>query len=220
MPAQIRQAFAQALPALARIVAGADNSNDVERRRRAGRFAGRWRGILSVPAHIQRQELAVPNVDWPRNLTLVAIDADSGERVLLDATTGVGLGAGLAASRAMPGLVEPVAVDGRRLIDGSIGSATNADLLPAGVELGVVVTAIPAQPQPGSLDEIWADALTRESRVLAGRGVRVTIVTASPAAVEAMGGDPMDATGAREAVASGVEQGRVAAGALRTAVAS
>ena len=50
----------------------------------------------------------------------------------------------MAASRAVPGLLPPVRIGGRRFIDGSLGSATNADL--AGP--GYVIAALGAESAP------------------------------------------------------------------------
>jgi NTE family protein len=167
----------------------------------------RWRGLLSVEAHIERQAARVPDVDWPTSLRLVAIDADTGERVLLDPLSGARLAEGVAAARAVPGLVEPVPVAGRRLIDGALGSATNIDLLAHCPVIAVVVTATPSDARPGTLEAFWNDALAAECADLAARGTRVAVVHASAAAIEAMGDDVMSPAGAPRAVVAGREQG-------------
>lgn len=206
-PDPLRRAVAQAMPMLTRTVWEGGAGDETERRRRAGQFALRWRGVLSMPAHIQRQAAMLPGADWPRSLRLVASDADTGERVVLDSSSGVRLADGVAAARAVPGLVAPLDLGGRRLIDGALCSATNADLIPDDPELAIVITATPAVAEPGSVEARWNDALEAERSALATRWVRVVVVHASPVAAEAMGDDPMSTTDASAAVAVGREQG-------------
>jgi NTE family protein len=208
VPGQLRRAVSETVPKLKGIVWGTGYAADeTERRRRAGKFALRWRGVLSVEAHVAHQASRLPAVGWPPNLGLVAIDADTGERVVLDASSGADLARGVAAARAVPGLVEPVEVGGRRFIDGALGSATNCDLLPDGTELAIVLMATPITARPGSLDDLWNDVLEAERSSLAARWVRVVVVHASAAADEAMGEELMSAAGAAGALAAGREQG-------------
>lgn len=70
-------------------------------------------------------------------LLVVATDADTGERVVLDSGP---LSRALRASVSLPGVFWPVTVDGRRLIDGGIGSPVPLDTLapyPLEVRIGV-----------------------------------------------------------------------------------
>jgi NTE family protein len=206
-PDGLRRAVSQAMPMLMRVVWEGGAGDETDRRRRAGQFALRWRGVLSMPAHIQRQAARLPEADWPRSLRLVASDADTGERVVLDSSSGVRLADGVAAGRAVPGLVAPLNLGGRRLLDAALCSATNADLIPDDPELAIVITATPAAAEPGSLEARWNAALEAERSALATRWVRVVVVHASSAAVEAMGDDPLSTTDASAAVAAGREQG-------------
>lgn len=208
VPRQLRHAVSEAVPKLLAIAWGNGSSREeTERRRRAGQFALRWRGVLSVDAHVARQAGKLPKVDWPAKLGLVAIDADTGERVLLDAGSGATLAEGVATASAVPGLVAPVTLGDRRLIDGALASATNADLLREGPDIAIVITATPARARPDSLEGRWNEALEAERSSLATKWVRVVVVHASDAAVEAMGDDMMGTTGAPAAVAIGREQG-------------
>ena len=206
-PDQLRRAVSQAMPMLTRVLWEGPARSGAERRRRAGQFGLRWRGVLSWPAHIQLQAARLPEADWPRSLRLVACDADTGELVALDSSTTIRLSEGVAAARAVPGLVAPLNVGGLRLIDAALCSATNADLVPGEPELAIVIAAAPAAPVPGSVEARWNDALEAERSSLAARSVRSIVVHASSAAVEAMGNDPMSTTDAPAAVAAGREQG-------------
>ena len=80
--------------------------------------------------HLQIEDAAIP-------LAIVATDVDSGERVVLRRGR---LTTALLASIAIPGLFAPVALDGRRLVDG--GVVANCDLesvVDAGLARAVVV---------------------------------------------------------------------------------
>ena len=70
--------------------------------------------------------------DWPTGeLWIVAFDIDARRRVVLRAGSSdpsPGLRQAALASCAIPGIFPPVRVDGRRLVDGGVRSATNLDL--------------------------------------------------------------------------------------------
>lgn len=206
-PDPLRSSVLQAVPKLMGILWEAGLADETERRRRAGHFALRWRGVLSLPAHLQRQAARLPEADWPPSLRLVASDADTGERVVLDQSTGILLVEGVAAARAVAGLVAPVVVAGRRLIDAALCTATNADLIPDGPELAIVITPTQAPTEPRSVEAHWNDALEAERSALAARWIRVVVVHASAEAAEAMGDDPVSTAGAPTAIAVGREQG-------------
>lgn len=77
--------------------------------------------------------------DCPLPLAVVATDLDSAERVVL--RTGP-LAPALRASATLPGLFAPVRLDGRRLIDGGIGTPVPLDTLRGeGVDLAIGVGA-------------------------------------------------------------------------------
>ena len=122
-------------------------------------------GALALAADTRTEEdfvaataARLPAGDWPDELVLTAVDAGRGERVAFRADDGVPLAAALAASRAIPGLLPPITIGGRRYIDGAVGSATNADLA-AGAAAAIVVTPTPAHPPPNTLFALW-DALS------------------------------------------------------------
>ncbi|MEU0008290.1 patatin-like phospholipase family protein [Streptomyces sp. NPDC006314] len=107
-------------------------------RRRVGRIA-----LETVDAEAENQLLAqraalIAADSWPRRPLLIpAVDAESGEPIVWDATAGVPLVRAVAASSAFPGIEPPVAVDGRRYLDGALRAGTNTDL--AGDARSVVV---------------------------------------------------------------------------------
>ncbi|HEX6020936.1 MAG TPA: patatin-like phospholipase family protein, partial [Solirubrobacter sp.] len=123
-----------------------------ERRRAFGRLA-----VEASPGgeerFVARQEELLAGVDWSPALRIVAVDADSGRRVVFDAGSSVPLARAVAASRAVPTLRPPVQIGGRRFIDGALGSATNADLL-----TGEAIVVAPFS----SDDPLWAPPLRDE----------------------------------------------------------
>ncbi len=79
--------------------------------------------------------------DLEHNFAIVATDVDTGERVLLREGS---LAKALRASASMPGIFAPVEIDGRRLMDGGIGTPVPLDTLEhfatdlaIGIEVGI-----------------------------------------------------------------------------------
>jgi NTE family protein len=138
-----------------------------ERRRTLGR-----RALDASPdgqeAFVARIAGRVP-ASWPVGLRVAAIDAETGERVIFD---GGDVARAVAASRAVPGLLPPVTIDGRRYVDGALGSATNADVL-----TGEVIVVAPFGD--GRVDQLWREALAREVEALEAGGSRVTVIDAA-----------------------------------------
>jgi NTE family protein len=66
---------------------------------------------------------------WPeRELRVVAVDVESGARMVFDAASGVDFVDAIAASCAVPRIWPPVTIGGRRYMDGGAYSTDNADL--------------------------------------------------------------------------------------------
>ena len=78
-------------------------------------------------------------------LACTAIDVTDGAFVVWDRNSGAPLGRAVASSCAVPGIVSPVTINGRRYMDGGIGSTTNATIA-NGYERVLVVAVI----RPGS----------------------------------------------------------------------
>lgn len=186
---------------------GAPGGSDDERRRRIGAVALNHTGDPEPFVAGIRSRL--PGLAFPPSLTIVAVDAESGERVAFGAADGVPLDRAVAASRAIPGLVPPIPIDGRRYIDGAVGSSTNADLAVARTVL--VVSGIGHRPRARTPEPLWADALEREVTALEAAGREVLVVRPGEADLAAMGDDPMSSEGARPTLAAGRRAGRAAA---------
>ena len=145
---------------------------------------------------------------WPArpNCRIVATDYASGKRVVFgeSGAPAVGLAEAVAASCAIPGFFEPVAINGRRYVDGGLHSLTNLDLLEA-AELDVVLCfsamtshlaqrgPVPLRRSVHSLFGLGVEQLNRQANALADRGVHVVVIEPTARDQAAMGGNLMDA---------------------------
>ena len=160
----------------------AAGATTTQRRRAFGQVALE-RSPGGEDAFVATVERRLPDPAWPPALRVVAIDAQSGERVVFDRDAGVAPARAIAASRAIPALFPPVTVGGRPFIDGALGSATNADALAgADATLVFVITAVPAVPAERvehGPERFWQEALADELAVLESAGHRVVVVHAA-----------------------------------------
>ncbi len=123
------------------------------RRRRSGERDRRRCAARSAPFALEAKtideasfigsfgrQLSEPAEDaWPsRGFACTAVDAETGEFVVWNADSKVGLARAVASSCSVPGVYPPITINGRRYIDGGMRSGTNADLA-TGHDLVVVV---------------------------------------------------------------------------------
>lgn len=179
-------------------LAGATDLRDI--RRRIGGVA------TTAPTEAEEERVAViadrlPSHEWPRQRLLVtAIDVHTGERVAFDRDAGVPLVRAVAASCAVPGVWPPVTIDGRRFMDGGIGSAVNADLLP---HADVVVVVAPIAQNLLRPDVTVADELSH-----LGTRLRSIVVCPDADAVAAIGPDSLDPSRRAGSARAGRAQGQ------------
>jgi NTE family protein len=167
-----------------------------EKRARIGRKALRAKpgeGAKRV-AVIRRR---VPWEEWPeRDLRVTAVDADTGEFVVLDRDGGIDLVHAVAASCAVPMVWPPVATGGRRLVDGGVRSTANVDVAD-GCDPVVVIAPLPR-------------SLTRATSIaaqLARTGTTRSAVLAPDArALAAIGKNVLDPARRADAARSGLRQ--------------
>jgi NTE family protein len=146
--------------------------------------------------------------EWPSrpNCRIVATDYASGKRVVFGESgfPAVGLAEAVAASCAIPGFFEPVAINGRRYVDGGLHSLTNLDLLePAELDVVLCFSAmtshraqrgpVPLRRSVHSLFGLGVEQLNRQANALADRGVQVVVIEPTARDQTAMGGNLMDA---------------------------
>ncbi|MGZ4526212.1 MAG: patatin-like phospholipase family protein [Mycobacterium sp.] len=162
----------------------------------------------TVPPPVRRRVIAqrLPSHDWPdRALRVTAIDVATGELVVFDRESGVDLVDAVAASCAVPGAWPPVAIAGRRYMDGGVASSVNLGV--AGDCDAAVVLVPSGADAPSPFD--------------AGPAAEISSFTGATFAVfadadslAAFGPNPLD-PGCRVASAlAGREQGRREAGAV------
>jgi NTE family protein len=146
------------------------------------------RGVIA--AHLPVQQ-------WPeKRLAIVAVDAETGSRVVFEAGEGVALLDAVTASGALPGVYPLVEIHGRRYADGGAHSLYSADLA-AGHDIVTVVTPIPLNPHlQGQLD----------GEVAKLGAARVNVIVADEASVAAIGPDPLSVETVPAAVDAGAAQ--------------
>ncbi len=181
-------------------------SNPDEARRRVGQIA---LAAETGPeqAHIARMRAMAGADQWPdRQLLITALDAETGEQEVFDRASGAPLPSAVAASTAFPGIYPPITINGRRYMDGSLRSATNAGLA-AGARTLVVI-----DPQA----HLFPRELLHQELALAGAHTVVTIEP-DPASIRAFGSDLNDRTAWEPAYQAGLRQAADAEEQLRLA---
>jgi NTE family protein len=147
-------------------------------------------------------------VDWDGRLRIVAVEAESGRRVVLGTPGAPGLSVAEAvqASCAIPGFFRPVRFGGRSYVDGGAWSPTNLDVADAGRGDRVLCLNPTASIRPlGPLSRSFAAA---EALVVKRRGAEVTTVNPDSASAEAMGSNLMRSGPSAAVTAAGLAQGR------------
>ncbi|WP_235887315.1 patatin-like phospholipase family protein [Mycolicibacterium arabiense] len=156
----------------------------------------------TVAESVRRDVIAhrLPSHDWPRRvLRVTAIDIETGELVVLDANSKAGLVDAVAASCAVPGAWPPVTIDGRRYMDGGVGSTVNMGVAQ---DCDTVVVLLPSgenTPSP------FGDGARQEIDAFDGRTLTVF---ADDGALDAFGPNPLDPACRIPSARAGRAQGR------------
>ncbi|MFF0751857.1 patatin-like phospholipase family protein [Streptomyces sp. NPDC004267] len=175
-------------------------------RREAGRIALAADTGPEQP-HVARMRAMVGTDDWPeRRLLIPVLDAETGEQQVLDRTSAAPLPSAVAASTAFPGIYPPITLNGRRYMDGSLQSATNAGLA-AGARALVVI-----DPQA----HLFPRELLHQELTAAAAHTAVT-VEPDPGSIRTFGPDLNDRTAWAPAYEAGLRQAADAAQQLRLA---
>jgi NTE family protein len=155
-------------------------------------------GMVSETERKQGIAAHLPVRAWPqRRLVITAVAADTGERVIFHASSGVGLVDAVTASGALPGIFPLATINGRRYADGGVHSLYNADLA-AGNDVVVVVSPMP-------LNGYLRSKLDAELATLGEATVHV--IVADEASLAAIGPNPLT-TDTGRAVAAGAAQAK------------
>lgn len=162
----------------------------------------------TVAEPVRREVIAhrLPSHSWPdRALRITAVDLDNGELVVLDRVSSAHLVDAVAASCAVPGAWPPVTIEGRRYMDGGIGSTINlavADDCDAAVVLVPAGVSAPSSFGAGPADE------------LAAFGGAAVGVFADDESLAAFGSNPLDPRCRTASALAGRAQGRREAAAV------
>ncbi|MDN5757353.1 MAG: patatin-like phospholipase family protein [Tomitella sp.] len=169
------------------------------RLRRIGAMAS---DVHTVSEQARREAIAtrLPDPEWPAGpLAITATDIDTGDVVLFDRDAGVPLIDAVTASCAVPGVWPIVTIDGRRYMDGGVGSAANLRF--AGAHDQVIVL------RPG--EDPGTSLLGRDLRdEVAGMTADVLPVFADTDSLNAFGTNPLSPSTRPGAAGAGRAQGR------------
>lgn len=158
---------------------------DVEFRRRVGHLALAAEKAGLTPPEQERLDVIGSRLvsgEWPdRELTITAVNAETGEFRAFDRASGVPLLQAVAASCAVPGVYPPVTIGDERYVDGGMRSAANADLA-QGYDRLVVLAPIPRGVGP----------IAGVDAQVAGMVCRVAVVTPDAGSRAAIGRNVLD----------------------------
>lgn len=166
---------------------------------------------VSEDLWIERTGGSVGVEDWPETaLRIASVDVESGELAVHDRASGAPLARAIAASCAIPGMFPPVAIAGRRYMDGGVRSGTNADVA-LDLEPERVLVAAPMCEGTVVFGSLAERCMRDEAARLQAAGAHVHIVTPNDAEIEAFGPNLMDPARVEPAAAAGRERGRILA---------
>jgi len=135
---------------------------------------------------------------WPdRRLLITSVDAETGEAKVFDRDSGVELVDAVAASCAVPIVLPPITVNGRRYVDGGVRSVTNADLA-TGCDRVVVIAPVTFG--------VKRRQRIRHQLTALGADVRSAIVAPDAPARKAIGANVLDPARRADAARAGREQ--------------
>jgi NTE family protein len=162
----------------------------------------RWRATVAA---------RLPSQRWPeRTVLIVAVDAHTGEPVVLDRHSGVDLVDAVAASCANGFGVPPYGIGDSRYIDGGYRSNENADLA-AGYGRVLVLSPLGGRSR-APLD--WGMHLAAQAGELRARGSKVETIFPDSNSRDAFGVNLMDPSTRPPSGRAGYSQGRALAGQL------
>jgi NTE family protein len=156
----------------------------------------------TVPEPVRRRVIAqrLPSHEWSeRVLRISAIDCATGELVVFDRDSGVGLVDAVAASCAVPGAWPPVTIGERRYMDGGVASSVN---MAVAADCDAAVVLVPSgadAPSP------FGDGPAAE--IAAFRGPTFAVF-ANDDALAAFGANPLDPRCRVASARAGRRQGR------------
>ena len=158
---------------------------------------------------------------FPAGYACTAVDAESGEFKVWDASSGAPLDRAVASSCAVPGVFPPITINGRRYIDGGMRSGTNADLA-AGHAKVLIVTLMSGARTSSTRSgdprmQRYLERMTRERQVLLDASAEIEMVGPDEESASIMGVNLMDGRIAPAAAEAGFRQGQAIAATVESA---
>jgi NTE family protein len=204
-------ASAAAAPLAAFASASTATGGAMLRRSLLARVPDGRRSLAELGRHV---ELA--GVEWDGRLRIVALERESGRRVVFGAPGAPELSVARAvqASCAIPGVFRPIRADGRTYVDGGVWSPTNIDATAARRGQRVLCLNPTGSLRPsigalaGAIGPVSRSIAGGEALVLKNRGVSVTTINPDDASIAAMGTNLMDPSRRQAVIDAGLEQGR------------
>jgi NTE family protein len=162
------------------------------------------------------REVERVGVQWDGRLRIVALERESGRRVVFGSPGApeISVAGAVEASCAIPGVFRPVRANDRTYLDGGMWSPTNMDAAEVGKGDRVLCLNPTGSLRPtigalvGAFGTLSRGTAGAEALVLRNRGAIVTTVNPDPASAAAMGTNLMDPRGRQAVIDAGLAQGR------------
>lgn len=131
---------------------------------------------------------------WPAQpLIAVAVDCETGEFRAFGASQRVELRRAIAASCAIPAMLPPITIEGKRYMDGGVRSGTSADLA-LRIKTDAVLIVAPLGSSESGMSPLFRRQIAQERAALEAVGARVMVVHMDDAALAAAPNGLMDPT--------------------------
>ena len=161
-------------------------------------------GRLSMKAHPPGGEQRIDVIrsrigvgEWPeRELKVTSVEAESGEFVAFDRTSGVDLVHAVAASCAVPLVWPAVTINGKHYVDGGMRSTANVDLA-QGADVVIVLAPLP---------QAFSKATSIQAQLTATGAPRTAVVTPDERALADIGRNVLDPEKRSDAARTGLRQ--------------
>lgn len=125
----------------------------------------RFTVTVSPEERIEEIQRRIQTVEWLENTSIVAVDVNTGNRVVWTKETIASLSDAVASSSALPGVYPAVTIDGRKYCDGGIHSMENADIAEGHDKVLILSTGLPIRT-PYTLNQQIESLEKSRSKVL------------------------------------------------------
>lgn len=181
-------------------------------------------GAYAIAAEVMPEEewlagfssIEPANADtWPKRFACTAIDVNDGALVFWRDESHVPLLLAVASSCAVPGIASPVTINGRRYMDGGIGSTTNSEVAAGYDQVLIVSLTGSTRSRASAIAEAVQRRFAAEVAVLRAAGSEVEVVFPGDDFAQEIGANLMDVTLRFRAAELGLLQGATEAERIR-----